>query len=148
VMGIKRATLAIALITVALVIPLAAGANEAVTPGEAQTAASGERVGCWNYARFQVGFKKKPRKCVFMRNGGTSYADSIYVTDMKNWTRWGRPTTKVKGINRANMGATARVKIRLSKVRNRCGQRVYTKIKFRYPKYKSGGSFRLYSCKR
>lgn len=43
------------------------------------------QVGYWNYSRFQVGFEATPRKCVFVRNGGTSSAESVHVADMENW---------------------------------------------------------------
>ncbi len=54
---------------------------------------------------------------------------------MKRWHHWGRPTAKVNGIARGNMGFKARVTVRLSKLNNRCGQRVYTVAKFKYHHY-------------
>ena len=142
-----KRVLGIVLVAAAAAVPMAAGAGPSAAR-EAVVAAQSEVVGCWNYLQDQPAFKKRPNECVFMRNGESTYDQSVYVTDMQNWKRWGRPTTKVEGTFRGKMGFKTRIKVRLSKVRNRCGQRVYTKARFTVPAFDPDtGSFRLYSCK-
>ena len=109
-------------------------------------AAQSEQVACYEYTKGGPSFKKKPNKCVFMKNGEYASAYSVYVTGMKSWKHWGAPKTTVKGTARANGGSSSRVKVRLSKIQNRCGRRVYTKATFYYPEFNNSSDFRLYPC--
>lgn len=112
----------------------------------AEPAAQAEEVACYDYLKGGPSFKKKPTKCVFMKNGESAGAYSVYVEDMKSWKHWGAPKTKVEGTARANMGFATPVKVRLSKIQDRCGRRVYTKARFEFPKLDGHSSFRLYPC--
>lgn len=110
------------------------------------SAAQPEQVACYDYAEGGPSFIKTPGKCVFMKNGEFASAFSVYVTDMKSWKHWGAPKATVEGTARANQGFATKVKVRLSKVRNRCGRRVYTKAEFTFPETDSKSDLRLYPC--
>lgn len=105
-----------------------------------------EEVACWDWSKYGPSFKKKPGKCVFMKNREEAGAYSVYVDSMDSWKNWGAPKTRVVGISRANGGFSTKAKVRLSKIQDRCGRRVYTKATFTFPEIGGKSSLRLYPC--
>jgi hypothetical protein len=126
--------------------PLTASAERSVG-ADAGAAARSEQVACFHYPNTQVSFKTKPRRCLFMKRGERRGKHAVGVKSMR-WKRWGRPTARARGKAIGVNGFTTPAKVALSKLRNDCGRRVYSKVRIRFPEFKMSRSYRLDTCRR
>ena len=134
----------VVVLSLATIAPLAANGT---SPDRDAARRGTVLVACANDFLTQVSFKKKPKKCRLLRQGGRSESE-VQDTGSLKWKHWGRPHARAKGNGFVNMLGATPIKVQLSKIRNRCGHRVYTKAKVRYLELDSGGSFRLDACRR
>jgi len=87
-----------------------------------------------------------PHACTFhKRNAPFAHAFQV-ATRHDHWRHWGAHRARGKGKAVASMTGPVPVHIKLYRARNRCGHLAYTKARFRYPTFHSGG-FTLDACK-
>ena len=92
-------------------------------------------------------YRFKPRACTFHKRNAP-FANAFEVaTRHDHWRHWGRHRARGKGKAIASMTGPVPIHIKLYRARNRCGHLVYTKARFRYPTFHSGGAFKLDVCK-
>jgi hypothetical protein len=92
-------------------------------------------------------YRVTPKACTFhKRNAPFANAFEV-ITRHDHWRHWGGRRARGKGKALASMTGPSPVRIRLYRARTRCGHRVFTKARFRYPTFHSGGALRLDSCK-
>jgi hypothetical protein len=90
--------------------------------------------------------RKKPPKCKFIKRGEVAEFAAVEVKSL-SWKGWGNRKAVGSGNNCSPMAGTCtRVKVRLSMVRERCGRRVYSTVKFRFPKFNNTAGFKLWTC--
>ena len=91
-------------------------------------------------------YRTTPRACTFHKRHAPFANAFEVITRHDRWFHWGGHRARGKGKAIASMTGAVPVRIKLYRARNRCGHRVYTKARFRYPTFNSGGSFRLDAC--
>ena len=123
----------------------------ALAPAATGSGAKHRKVVCLNggYPRhfpYQPVYKRKPRHCVLTRNNRPpDYADSVDVKDL-HWSSWGRFHAKGKGKTGLNMVGVVSIRVKLYRVKNICGHRVFSRAKFRYKGQPSGRALHLETC--
>lgn len=105
------------------------------------------KVACANSRLKQVHFDRAPRTCIFLERGGTMQFQAADGYKLK-WKRWGRPHAQARGIGYVNMLGKTPIRAKLSKPVRKCGHRVYSKVRVRYPKLGTGGVLKLETCTR
>jgi hypothetical protein len=137
---------------VRFLVPLVAVlAVAAITTSAATGGSNKPKVLCWNndypepVGNGNAQVKIKPAKCALFKRGESSNAGAVRLVSMQ-WERWGRNKAKGTGVNVANMGARAKVMVRLSKpVHNCVGKHMFSKAEFTFAG--SGKSdFTLWTC--
>ena len=91
-------------------------------------------------------YRTTPHACTFhKRNAPFANAFEV-ITRHDHWFHWGGHRARGQGKAVASMTGPVPVRIKLYRARTRCGHRVYTKARFRYPTFHSGGAFKLDVC--
>lgn len=75
-------------------------------------------------------YRDKPRECIFGERGEPAFGYTTTSTSKMRWKRWGNRRTVGHGrVGISTVGAE-RVRVILSKKRERCGRQVYTHARF------------------
>lgn len=140
---------------VAVVLSMLTTAALLATRADPSPAAPGNKpaVLCWNkdypepVGSGDAQVRTKPRKCRWIKRGEASNAAAVQAVSIK-WKRWGKRKAKGVGKNCSPMlGRCVKVKVRLTKPKEHCGRRVFSKARFKF----GGGTapdpdFKLYTC--
>ena len=124
-----------------------AASSAAVSSAETSSAASAPRepkvVCVTSYQPPRGVYRYKPSKCEFHKRG--EYPIAAYATasvKSMNWKRWGGSRASGKGKFVVNMVGPVPARVRLSKKREVCGLRVYTKLRITWEKPEAAGGGR------
>lgn len=138
--------LLVAVIAAGLIAGTVTGAGASADSQRAHRGAK-IRVACANNRLSRVRFKTKPKHCIFLKRGGGAGVDAVPTKSMR-WEHWGRPHARGRGYGLLNMLGATPAKVVLSEPVVRCGHRVYSKVKVRYPEENLGGDMKLDTCGR
>lgn len=146
-MGRTRLCHAVVVGAVGSVLAASMFGASALAGGGKERARAKTVVACANSSLTHVRFKTKPKHCIFVKRGERA---GVYAAPTKSlkWKHWKHPHARGRGNGFLNMLGKTPVKVILSKPVIRCGHRVYSKVKIRYPKEGLGGDFKLDTCSR
>jgi hypothetical protein len=91
-------------------------------------------------------YRTTPHACTFHKRHAPFANAFEVITRHDRWHHWGARRAKGRGKAVASMTGPVPVHIKLYRARTRCGHLVYTKARFRYPTFHSGGAFKLDAC--
>lgn len=100
----------------------------------------GPKVLCWNKSfppptgSGPPRIARKPGKCTFFKRGKASLSAAVQATGL-HWRRWGGGRARGKGKVTAAMGHRSPVRVTLTKPKSGCGGRVYSRARFRFPRF-------------
>lgn len=146
-MGLLRLRSAFAVVCMGAALIVGVVAGTGATAGPENDRGSKIRVACANNLLTRVHFKTKPKHCIFLKRGGNAGVYAAPTKSMK-WEHWGHPHARGRGKGLLNMLGATPVKVVLSKPVVKCGHRVYSKVKIRYPEEDLGGDMKLDTCGR
>jgi hypothetical protein len=125
-------------------------------PPASEAGAASPRVACFKNALPAPGegpaFRKRPRKCIYIDKRGLSVlvppASTTRTTQGVRWTKWGGRRALGRGkAFVADRTQPVPVRITLSRPVKRCGNKVYSRAKFRFTFLGTSlGPFRLLTC--
>jgi hypothetical protein len=144
----RRLQLRRVVVVIGAIVSVVAGSSfgASALAGGSDRARAKTVVACANSSLTQVRFKTKPKHCIFVKRGQSAGVYAAPTKSMK-WKHWTHPHTRGKGKGLLNMLGKTPVKVVLSKPVTKCGHRVYSKVKIRYPEQDLGGDYKLDTCK-
>ena len=91
-------------------------------------------------------YRFKPHACTFHKRHAPFANAFEVITRHDHWRHWGAHRARGKGKSIASMTGPVPVHVKLYRARNRCGHLVFTKARFHFPTFNSGGKVKLDVC--
>jgi hypothetical protein len=91
-------------------------------------------------------YRVTPRACTFHKRHAPFANAFEVITRHDHWKSWGHHRARGKGKAIASMTGPVPVHIKLYRARKRCGHLVFTKARFHFPTFHSGGKVKLDVC--